>query len=103
MANNRAYGINCDGCCAGFDGDPTDLIGANDALASRVSFDPEKFREITWFWLCGDCAPEYPRGAEDFYVSEYWDNIPKCDSCGIEDVESAGHFCDYCIESALVE
>jgi hypothetical protein len=103
MANSSAYGINCDGCSVAFDGDPVNLIGANEELARRVSFDSEKFQEITWFWLCGNCSPEYPKGPEDFFISEYWENIPKCDSCGIEDVECVGYWCNYCIESELAE
>lgn len=100
---NKFHGINCDGCSVAFDGDPMDRIGINDELAGKVSFDPKKVEEITWFWLCGECEPFYPEGPKDFFIPEYWDNIPVCAECGFDDVEEIGHVCDYCqslLESA---
>jgi hypothetical protein len=85
--------INCDGCSAWFDGDPINLIGTNPTYGVT---DPKKVEELTYFWLCGDCAEAYPNGAKDFFVPEYFVDIPMCAECGDEEVESKGHFCDYC-------
>jgi hypothetical protein len=95
MAITQYSDINCDGCSSWFDGDPINLIGTNPLYGVT---DSVKVVELTYFWLCGDCAPEYPNGAKDFFVADYFEDIPMCDNCGDEEVESKGHFCDYCNE-----
>lgn len=99
MASNRYGETNCDGCSESFDGDPIDLIGVNDALASTVAFDPKKSNEIAWFWLCGDCAEAYPNGAKDFFIPSYWVQTNLCVECGLDEVDEPGWACDYCNES----
>jgi len=92
--------INCDGCSAWFDGDPISLIGTNPTYGVT---DTKKVEELTYFWLCGDCAEAYPDGAKDFFVPEYFEDIPKCAECGDEEVESKGHFCDDCDSLTAVD
>jgi hypothetical protein len=59
--------------------------------------DPAKVRELTFFWLCGDCSPEYPAGAKDFFVSDYFVvETPYCSECEIEDVSEWGQTCGLC-------
>ena len=97
MARERMFGYDptCDSCSVYYDGDPLTLLEVNNPVPDTVR-DISKIRTLINFWLCGDCAPEYPNGAKDFFVPEYFEDIPKCANCGDEEVESKGHFCDYC-------
>lgn len=99
MAINRYQDLSCDSCGEHFDGDPIDLIDLSNPLASAVSFDAKKAREIQYFWLCGDCATDYPNGAKDFFIPEYWEDLPLCVDCNTESVEEKGHSCDYCLDT----
>ena len=96
MAKDRFGDLVCDGCWLFFDGDAISTIGAIGQNKTYGVTDAKKFDELSFFWLCGDCAPEYPNGAKDFFVPEYFEDIPKCAECGDEEVESKGHLCDYC-------
>ncbi len=85
--------LNCDGCSAYFDGDLADLLAKADTHGLT---DPDKIRELTYFWLCAECAVHYPNGAKDFFVADYFEIVDLCvGGCG-EEVESAGYACDYC-------
>ena len=102
MAISRYGNFECDSCSTAFDGDPIDLIGMNDALASTIR-NPEHRKMIANFWLCRDCAPDYAGGVKDFFVASVFENEePVCESCEIDFVEEWGHLCDYCdsLESA---
>lgn len=83
----------CDSCSVACDADPIDLIGREE-IPSGLSSD--KVDELTYFWLCADCAPDYPKGARDFFIEDYFEVVPLCAECGDEEVEAEGHFCDYC-------
>jgi len=76
--------MSCDSCSTAFDGDPIDLIGVNDSIASGIR-NPEHRKMIQDFWLCGDCAPDYAGGVKDFFVASVFENEePVCDSCEID-------------------
>lgn len=84
----------CDGCGVWCDLDPVALVGQADTYGVT---DPVKVRELTYFWLCGDCSPEYPAGAKDFFVESYFvPEIPYCVECESEDVPEWGQTCSYC-------
>lgn len=93
MAKDRYGDLNCDGCSVYFDGDPIELITSTKLYGVT---DPKKVAELTFFWLCGDCAEGYPNGAKDFFIPEYFEEIPMCENCEDEEVEQKGYFCDYC-------
>lgn len=84
----------CDSCSVAFDGDPIDLIGRNDELASTVA--PKYRAMVSQFWLCADCGPDYDYDPKQFFTDEVFDNTPTCASCDETEVESHGHLCDYC-------
>jgi hypothetical protein len=70
------------------------LLGGSPELYGLT--DPAKVRELTYFWLCGDCSPDYPNGAKDFFVADYFEIVPLCArGCG-EEVESENYVCDHC-------
>ena len=86
---------NCDSCGTWFDGDPISLIGRTPALYGLE--DPEKIRELTYFWLCRECKVDYPNGAKDFFTEEYFEiEEPYCQSCEVEPVLEWGKTCGYC-------
>jgi hypothetical protein len=86
---------NCDSCGTWYDGDPIELIGRTPKLYGLE--DPAKVLELTHFWLCGDCSADYPNGARDFFVEDYFDKEePYCSSCEIEPVLAWGNSCGYC-------
>ena len=85
--------FSCDGCGSWFDGDPVSLLSRTPALSGITS--PAKVRELTYFWLCGDCSPEYPNGAKDFFVADYFtaEEEPYCSDCEVEPVSEWGLSC----------
>jgi hypothetical protein len=112
--------FSCDSCDEWFDGDPINLIGKTPNLYGVT--DPEKVRELTYFWLCAECKPHYPNGAKDFFVADYFEPEEEeeveeeisytiysmCSTCGNQiavieegdsdgDVETTCHSClEYC-------
>ena len=96
MAKDRYGDLSCDGCSLFFDGDPISTISAIGQNPTYGVTDAKKFDELSFFWLCGDCAEAYPNGAKDFFVPEYFTDIPMCAECGDEEVESKGYLCDDC-------
>ena len=87
--------FSCDSCGSWFDGDPVSLLGRTPELFGLE--DPAKVKELTYFWLCGDCSPEYPNGARDYFVADYFDKEdPYCSGCEIEPVLEWGKTCAYC-------
>ena len=72
--------LTCDGCSVPFDGDPIALLPNSDV--PRGVLDPDKIRELRYFWLCVDCQPAYPRGAEDFFTSAFFTDDIACERCG---------------------
>jgi ribosomal protein L37AE/L43A len=86
--------LNCDSCSTWYDGDPITILGRTPDLHGLT--DPEKIRELTYFWLCRECKVEYPNGAKDFFVADYFEIVPLCArGCG-EEVESENYVCDHC-------
>ncbi len=63
--------INCDSCGAWFDGDPIRILGRTPEFFGLTN--PEKLRELTYFWLCPDCKTEYPNGPKDFFSAYYFE------------------------------
>lgn len=93
---NRYMDIECDGCGTANDGDPINFIGI---MANTYGIkNPAKIKELQHFWLCRDCAEGYPNGAKDFFIPEYFEDIPVCASCEDDEVDEWGHLCDYCDE-----
>jgi hypothetical protein len=85
----------CDGCGVWCDLDPVALLGRTPELYGLT--DPAKVRELTYFWLCRDCSPEYPDGARDFFVESYFvADEPYCSECEVESVPEWGQTCGYC-------
>jgi len=83
--------INCDGCSGYFDGDLADLLAKTNTHGLT---DPVKVRELTYFWLCAECAVHYPNGAKDFFVKDYFEiEEPYCVDCEIEPVLTWGNSC----------
>jgi hypothetical protein len=64
--------FNCDSCSAWFDGDPVSLLARTPKLFGLTN--PEKIKELTYFWLCRECRVDYPNGAQDFFVPDYFTN-----------------------------
>lgn len=86
---------NCDSCGTWCDLDPVALLGRTPELYGLE--DPTKVLELTHFWLCGDCSPDYPNGAKDFFTEDYFEiEEPYCSSCEIEPVLAWGNSCAYC-------
>ena len=96
------YGdIQCDSCSNYFDGDPLALVETNATIPEGIK-DPEKARELTWFWLCGECKEGYPNGATDFFIKEYFteDSFYLCNHCNEfipEDVRDAFDDTEVCL------
>jgi len=61
----------CDSCSTWFDGDPINLLARTPNLFGVT--DPEKVKELTYFWLCRECKVEYPNGPKDFFVADYFE------------------------------
>lgn len=97
MYNKRIASIECDGCGAPNDGhyEP----GKYDSLASTMN--PKNAKELQWFWLCGDCGPDYDYDPKKFYVADFFENEPYCERCEEEPVENWGHVCDYCEDGII--
>jgi len=94
----RRYGsIECDGCGVPDDGDPFATIFGEDFPGIK----PENRRELMYFWLCGECRVDYPNGARDFYVEDFFDTEPYCDDCEFEPVERWGMECADCAEELV--
>jgi len=90
---SRRFGsIECDGCGTANDGhfEP----GRYDALATGIK--PENQRELQFFWLCGDCGPDYNYDPKEFYIAEFFETTPWCSECESDYVEQWGHVCEYC-------
>ena len=84
--------FNCDSCGEFYDGDPISILGRTPQLHGLT--DPEKIRELTYFWLCRECKVEYPNGAKDFFVKDYFEiEEPYCADCEIEPVSTWGLTC----------
>jgi hypothetical protein len=84
--------FNCDSCGEYFDGDPIRLLTRTPELFGLT--DPVKVRELADFWLCGECKVEYPNGAKDFFVADYFEiEDPYCQDCEIEPVSTWGNSC----------
>jgi hypothetical protein len=98
MARERMFGYDptCDSCSVYYDGDPLTLLDTNNPVPDTVR-DISKIRTLINFWLCGDCAPEYPNGAKDFFVDSYFteDELYLCIYCkGFIDEETREEFDD---------
>jgi hypothetical protein len=90
--------INCDSCSGYFDGDLADLLAKTNTHGLT---DPAKIRELTYFWLCAECAVHYPNGAKDFFVKDYFEIVPLCArGCG-EEVESENYVCEDCEDGVI--
>jgi hypothetical protein len=86
---------NCDSCGTWCDLDPVALLGRTPELYGLE--DPAKVQELIYFWLCGDCSPDYPNGAKDFFTEDYFEiEEPYCSSCEIEPVLAWGNSCGSC-------
>lgn len=84
--------FNCDSCGTWFDGDAINLIGRTPELYGLT--DPAKIKELTYFWLCRECKVDYPNGAKDFFVADYFTvEDPYCVDCEIEPVSTWGNSC----------
>lgn len=99
MAMNRGD-LACDSCDTWFDGDVVALTGANTALAATLH-NPANRKQVRDFWLCGDCAPDYPNGAHDWFSEVVWDDLPVCERCDYADVDEWGHVCDDCEDGII--
>lgn len=85
----------CDSCGVWCDLDPVALLTRTPELYGLI--DPAKVQELTYFWLCGDCSADYPNGAKDYFVADYFEiEEPYCSSCEIEPVSAWGNSCGYC-------
>ena len=96
MSYNRGS-IECDGCST-----PNDSHfepGAHTALA--VGLKPANQKELNFFWLCGDCGPDYNYDPREFYTAEFFDTEPYCDRCEYEPVENWGHVCPDCEDGVI--
>jgi hypothetical protein len=103
MAINRYHEMTCDGCDTYCDLDPIEIIG-NASIPDTIK-DPKKIKELTYFWLCGDCA-EFSPTPQEFFVSSYFteDELFCCERCdkfipedeldGLGDVETT--ICSTC-------
>jgi hypothetical protein len=80
MAINRYHEMTCDGCDAYCDLDPISIVG-NTTIPATIK-DPKKIKELTYFWLCGDCS-EFSPTAKDFFVDSYFteDELFCCERC----------------------
>lgn len=96
MSYNRGY-IECDGCSVANDGhfEP----GGHAALAAGLK--PANQKELNFFWLCGDCGPDYNYDPKEFYIAEFFENNPTCDRCDEEPVENWGHVCLECEDGVI--
>ena len=90
----------CDSCDTYFDGDLVAVLGVNDALAATLR-NPANRRQVQDFWLCGECAPNYIGGAENWFSEDVWADDPVCDRCSEEYVDEWGHVCDYCEDGII--
>jgi len=91
----KRYGsVECDGCGVPNDGDPF----AQNIGEDFPGIKPENRRELMHFWLCGECRPEYPAGAKDFYIEEFFETDPYCSDCEVEPVDAWGRDCAYCAD-----
>jgi hypothetical protein len=79
---NSHYEITCDSCGNYNDGDPVSVLGRT-MTAPEGIHDPEKIKELTFFWLCRDCREDYPNGAKDFFSKSYFtdDELFLCNYC----------------------
>jgi hypothetical protein len=64
--------FSCDSCSAWFDGDAINLIGRTPNLFGVTN--PDKVKELTYFWLCADCRQDYPNGVKDYFSPSYFEN-----------------------------
>lgn len=76
------YEISCDSCCGYYDGDPIGILGRTPKSIKGIH-DPEKIKELTYFWLCQDCKPDYPNGPMDYFSKSYFtdDELYLCQHC----------------------
>lgn len=86
--------ISCDSCGVPNDGD---VISTLDFETNYGNIKPAHAKELKYFWLCGECKQDYPRGPRSFFVDDFFDTEPYCAECEVEDVENWGHLCDYCM------
>jgi len=64
--------FSCDSCSTWFDGDAINLIGRTPNLFGLTN--PDKVKELTYFWLCADCRQDYPNGVKDYFSASYFEN-----------------------------
>jgi hypothetical protein len=84
--------FNCDSCGEFYDGDALNLLTRTPELFGLT--DPVKVRELADFWLCRECKVEYPNGAKDFFVKDYFEiEEPYCSDCEMEPVSEWGLTC----------
>ena len=94
----RRYGsIECDSCGMANDGD----IFAQSIGEDFSGIKPENRRELMYFWLCRECKSDYPNGAKDYYVADFFETEPYCDDCEVEEVERWGMECIYCADEEV--
>ena len=76
------YDISCDSCCSHYDGDPIGIL-ARTPKSIKGIYDPEKIKELTYFWLCRDCKADYPNGPKDYFTASYFtdDELYLCNHC----------------------
>ena len=81
---DRHFDISCDSCSTYSDDDPLAIgvIGNVPTIPSTVH-SPAKIKELTYFWLCRDCKPDLPNGAEDYFTEDYFteDELYLCEYC----------------------
>lgn len=94
MARSR-WEIVCDGCDTPNDGDVINMLGMSAEKHGRIK--PENLKQLQYFWLCRECKEDYPNGARDFFVADFFDEQPYCEECEVDEVEEWGHKCDYCL------
>lgn len=79
---NKHYEVSCDSCGVFNDGDPISVLGRT-LKAPEGIHDPEKIKELTFFWLCRDCREDYPNGPKDYFIESYFteDELYLCQYC----------------------
>lgn len=77
----RHLDLVCDSCCVPCDLDPIGLVGRYD-IPSTIK-DPAKIKELTYFWVCNECAKDI-KTPQDYFTKEYFteDELFCCENCG---------------------
>jgi hypothetical protein len=97
MQNRRLGSIDCDSCGVVNDG----WYEPNQHESLAVGLKPANQRELMFFWLCGDCGPDYDYDPKQFFTEEFFDATPYCDRCEEESVDEWGHVCIECEDGVI--